>query len=316
MKSDKKLELANAIGSKNVSDFMPSMKALRSFRFAITALCMGAMGFSAHAERLPAPVVTASALPAPRLVEQPSPDYVAAATRWKSSLSAFADSDKTLAPGTDGVLFVGSSTIRFWTHLAQDFRQLPVVINRGFGGSTMADCSLFTGELVTRYRPRHVLVYAGDNDLAEGRTPLQVMESFAHFATTVRAALPDTRISYISIKPSPSREPLLPKIRETNNIIAAYIRTLGNSEYIDIFTPMLGADGRPRQELFLADRLHMNETGYRLWQTVISSHVMEGRALAGVSTTVPILAATETVSAPALMPAAAPAAPPLPVRKP
>lgn len=295
MKSDKKLELANAIRSKNVSDFMPSMKALRSFRFAIVALCMGATGFAARAERLPAPFVATTELPAPRLVE-PSPDYVAAVTRWKSSLSAFADSDKNLAPGTDGVLFVGSSTIRFWTHLAQDFRQLPVVINRGFGGSTMADCSLFTGELVTRYKPRHVLVYAGDNDLAEGRTPLQVMESFAHFATTVRAALPDTRISYISIKPSPSRESLLPKIRETNSIIAAYIRTLGNSEYIDIFTPMLGTDGRPRQELFLADRLHMNETGYRLWQTVISSHVMEGRALAGVSSTVPVLAATETAS--------------------
>ena len=304
MKSDKKPELANAIRSKNVSDFMPFMKALRSFRFAITALCMGAVGFSVHAERLPAPVVTTTALPAPRLVK-PSPDYVAAVTRWKSSLSAFADADKNLAPGTDGVLFVGSSTIRFWTHLAQDFRQLPVVINRGFGGSTMADCSLFTGELVTRYKPRHVLVYAGDNDLAEGRTPLQVMESFAHFATTVRAALPDTRISYISVKPSPSRESLLPKIRETNNIIAAYIRTLGNSEYIDIFTPMLGADGRPRQELFLADKLHMNETGYRLWQTVISSHVLEGRALAGVSSTVPVLAATETASTP-----------PPPVRKP
>ena len=292
---------------------MVPMTALRPVRFAIAALCMGVLGFGAQAERLPAPALQAPALLSPRLIEQPSPEYAAAVTRWKSSLSAFADADKTLAPGTDGVLFVGSSTIRFWTHLAQDFRQLPVVINRGFGGSTMADCSLFTGELVTRYKPRHVLVYAGDNDLAEGRTPLQVMESFAHFASTVRAALPDTRISYISVKPSPSREALLPKIRETNNIIAAYIRTLGNSEYIDIYTPMLGADGRPRPELFLADKLHMNETGYRLWQTVISSHVMEGRTLAGVSSTAPVLTTTETTAAPA-SPAAPVAA--LPIRKP
>ncbi|MGJ7542798.1 SGNH/GDSL hydrolase family protein [Variovorax sp. LT1R16] len=212
---------------------------------------------------------------APQALPSPStsPDYLAALNRWRASLSAFATADKEKLPATDGVLFVGSSTIRMWTHLAQDFRQSPVVINRGFGGSTMADCSLFTQELVVRYRPRHVLVYAGDNDLAEGRTPLQVLESFAQFANTVRETLPEARISYISIKPSPSREALMPKIRTTNDIIAAYVRTMANAEYIDIFTPMLGADGRPRAELFLGDRLHMNETGYRLWQSVISAHM-------------------------------------------
>jgi len=124
-----------------------------------------------------------------------------------------------------------------------------------------------------RYKPRHVLVYAGDNDLAEGRTPLQVLESFASFANTVRSELPGTRISYISIKPSPSREALMPKMRETNNIISAYLRTVPNSDFIDIYTPMIGPDNRARPELFLRDRLHMNEEGYRLWQSVIASHV-------------------------------------------
>ena len=290
------------------------MDSLRSIRCAVAILALGAVCLSAQAERL---VMSA----APPAADAPSPAYLAAVARWKGSLSAFADADKTLAPGTNGVLFVGSSTIRFWTHLAQDFRQLPVVINRGFGGSTMADCSLFVGELVVRYKPRHVLVYAGDNDLAEGRTPMQVLESFAYFSNTVRAALPDTRISYISVKPSPSREALLPKIRETNDIIAAYVKTLANSEYIDIFTPMLGADGRPRPELFLADRLHMNETGYRLWQTVISSHVTQDRTLAGVSSTVPALTTTEASAAipPAVSPSptlVAVPAPAGPVRKP
>ncbi|MGI4778455.1 MAG: SGNH/GDSL hydrolase family protein [Janthinobacterium lividum] len=258
------------------------MNAFRFVHLAVAVFCLGGAGFGAQAERLPAYQVTSPAA-------QPSAEYAAAVTRWKHSLSAFDDSDKALAPVSDGVLFVGSSTIRFWTHLAQDFGQIPVVINRGFGGSTMADCSLLTSELVLRYRPRHVLIYAGDNDLAEGRTPIQVMESFAHFAAVVRAELPDTRISYISIKPSPSREALMPKIRETNDIISAYVRTLGDSEYIDIFTPMLGADGRARQELFIADKLHMNEAGYRLWQTVISSHVTRGRALTGVSSTIPVV---------------------------
>jgi lysophospholipase L1-like esterase len=241
---------------------MSSMKKLLS----VLASTLFAMGMSAHAEPLAKTRAAVSA------------DYIAAATRWQGSLAAFDNADRQRLPNEGGVLFVGSSTIRFWTHLADDFRQSPVVINRGFGGSTMADCSLFTRELVVRYKPRHVLVYAGDNDLAEGRTPLQVLESFAQFANTVREALPDTRISFISVKPSPVREALLPKIRETNNIISAYVGTLANSEYIDIFTPMMGADNRPRADLFLGDRLHMNETGYRLWQSVITSHVAPAAA--------------------------------------
>ncbi|MFT4265859.1 MAG: GDSL-type esterase/lipase family protein, partial [Xenophilus sp.] len=150
----------------------------------------------------------------------------------------------------------------------------PVVINRGFGGSTMAECSLLARDLVVRYQPRHVLVYAGDNDLALGRTPMQVLEDFAHFTQTVRETLPATRISYLSIKPSPLREPLLPRIRETNHIIAAYVRTQHDIDYIDIFTPMMGEDGRPRAELFLPDRLHMNAGGYRLWHDAIASHLL------------------------------------------
>lgn len=203
----------------------------------------------------------------------PSPEYIAAHTRWKGSLDAFANADKERLPGNDGVLFVGSSTIRLWTNLAQDFRQVPVVINRGFGGSTLADCSLFARELVVRYKPKHVLVYAGDNDLAEGHSPLQVLESFARLVNTVRAELPDARISYISIKPSPSRQALLPKMREANNAIAAYVHRLPNSAFIDIFTPMLGADGQPRPELFVGDRLHLNEQGYRLWQSILLAHL-------------------------------------------
>lgn len=209
---------------------------------------------------------------------QSVPGTAAAQSRWQGEISAFANADKAGLPAADGVLFVGSSTIRMWSNIAQDFRQQPVVINRGFGGSTMAECSLFAHELVVRYKPRLVLVYAGDNDLAEGRTPLQILESFANFTNTVRAELPDTRIAYISVKPSPSREKLIPQIRETNNVIAAYLNRLPNSEYIDVFTPMMGADGRPRGELFRGDQLHMNDEGYRLWQSVIAQHLPDPTA--------------------------------------
>ncbi|MGJ7508053.1 SGNH/GDSL hydrolase family protein [Variovorax sp. GT1P44] len=214
---------------------------------------------------------------------QSVPGNDAAQSRWQGEFNAFASADKAGLPAADGVLFVGSSTIRMWPNIAQDFRQQPVVINRGFGGSTMAECSRFAHDLVVRYKPRLVLVYAGDNDLAEGRTPLQVLESFAQFTNTVRAELPNTRIAYISVKPSPSREKLLPQIHETNNVIAAYLNRLPNSEYIDVFTPMMGADGRPRRELFRGDQLHMNDEGYRLWQSVIAQRLADPATRADAS---------------------------------
>lgn len=193
--------------------------------------------------------------------------------RWKSSMAAFAAADREKAPAANGTLFVGSSTIRMWSHLAQDFRDLPV-INRGFGGSTMADCHYFVKQLVVQYKPRQVLVYAGDNDLAVGRTPAQVLDSFKGFVETVRRELPDTRIAYISIKPSPSRESLMPKVREANTLLAQYVRSLPNAAYIDIFHPMLDGAGAIRADLFGPDRLHMNELGYALWQSVIRPYVL------------------------------------------
>jgi len=199
--------------------------------------------------------------------------------RWQSTLDAFAQTDRAQHPADDGVLFVGSSTIRLWSSLSQDFRQVPVIINRGFGGSTMRDCNALVRELVLQYKPRQVMVYAGDNDLAEGRAPEDVLASLQQFVRQVRAELPGTRISYISIKPSPERAALLPKVRQANALIAGYVQSVPAMRYIDIFTPMLDAQGQPRAELFGADRLHLNEAGYRLWQSVIAADLSSAPAL-------------------------------------
>ncbi|MES2414740.1 MAG: SGNH/GDSL hydrolase family protein [Pseudomonadota bacterium] len=200
--------------------------------------------------------------------------------RWQSALSAFSKADRERQPVSDAVLFVGSSTIRLWSNLSDDFRQVPVIINRGFGGSTMADCNSLVRELVTQYKPRQVLVYAGDNDLAEGRSPEEVLKSFSDFVRSVRSELPVTRIAYISIKPSPLRASLMPAARKTNALISAFIRTQPEFiSYIDVFNPMLNEQGQPRAELFLGDRLHMNAAGYQLWQSVIVSHLPAPQAL-------------------------------------
>ena len=196
-----------------------------------------------------------------------------AATPWEDTFAAFAAADRRSPPPEGGVVFVGSSSIRMWNDLETQFGAREVVLKRGFGGSKLSDCVQNLGRLVIRYRPRLVLVYAGDNDLAAGSTPHEVLRRFTAFVDGVHRELPQTRIDYISIKPSPARSALLPQIRETNALIHAYVTQRSDLGYIDVFTPMLDGEGQPRGELFRADALHLNTAGYTLWRGVIAPYV-------------------------------------------
>lgn len=195
-------------------------------------------------------------------------------TRWQASFDAFAEADRANAPAPGGVVFVGSSSIRLWDDLESQFDLGGLgIVKRGFGGSRMADCRQYVSKLVLPYKPQIVVVYAGDNDLAEGRTPQQIRDDFIGFVEGVRKALPQTRIAYLSIKPSPLRASLLPAVRHANALIADYAATMPNLDYIDVFTKMLDAEGRPRADLYGADSLHLNATGYALWKSVIGQHL-------------------------------------------
>ena len=189
-------------------------------------------------------------------------------TRWEADIAAFerADSGVRHAPGA--VVFVGSSSIRMWDTLAADFPDVPT-INRGFGGSRVRDSTWYADRIVTNYRPGAVVFYAGDNDLVEGRSPRQVRDDFVDFVAAVRRRVPDARIGFIAIKPSPSRQALLPQMRQANELVRAYAQATPGVDYLDVFTPMLDADGHPRRELFLADMLHMNRLGYEIWIDVV-----------------------------------------------
>ncbi|MEJ7929258.1 SGNH/GDSL hydrolase family protein [Ramlibacter sp. AN1015] len=217
--------------------------------------------------------------------------------RWGADLAAFDLADRASRPPPGGVLFLGSSSIRLWSSLQQDFSAAPVVINRGFGGSTMADCHALARQLVLPYRPRQVLVYAGDNDLAEGRTPHEVRDSFAAFVESVRAELPDARIDFIAVKPSPARAHLLPLAREANALVAEWAARVPNTGFIDIFGPMLDAQGAPRAELFSADRLHLNAAGYALWRSVIASYLQPASSLTAAAPTTAAAAAEAATGA-------------------
>jgi len=204
---------------------------------------------------------------------EPAAATLAPPPKWDAAFAAFAADDVAHPHPAGGVLFVGSSSIRLWSNLEDQFKDLPVVIKRGFGGSQLSDCVKNLSRLVLRYRPHTVLVYAGDNDLAAGTAPQEVLHRFTAFVDGVHRELPQTRIVYISIKPSPSRIRLLSKIRETNTLIEDYADDADEVDYIDVFTPMLDASGQPRAELFRDDALHLNAQGYALWKRIIGPHV-------------------------------------------
>jgi lysophospholipase L1-like esterase len=195
----------------------------------------------------------------------------AGAASFEENIAAFAAADREHAPPTGGILFVGSSSIRLWNDLEKQFG--PSIIKRAVGGSKMSDCTRYLDRLVFPYKPRQVVVYAGDNDLAEGIPPEDILISFQKFVDGVQRELPSTRISYISIKPSPARARLIPKIRETNHLIQNYTALHEKLDFIEVFKAMLDSEGQPRADLFRADALHLNEAGYTLWRKIIAQHV-------------------------------------------
>ena len=195
---------------------------------------------------------------------------------FEKDIRAFEAADKTQAPPRGAVLFVGSSSIRMWKTLEKDFPDL-TVINRGFGGSTIRDSIRYAHRIVVPYEPKRIVLYAGDNDIAQGKTAEQVLGDFKEFVATVRAKLPGARIDFVAIKPSIRRWGMVDQMREANRLVREYAAVEKNLGYIDIFTPMLGDDGMPRKELFIEDGLHLNGKGYELWTKVVGEALREGR---------------------------------------
>lgn len=190
--------------------------------------------------------------------------------KWSSEIAAFTKADRVKFPAPGGVVFIGSSSIRMWPDLARDFPGVNV-IQRGFGGSELGDVVYRAPRLVVAYRPRLVVLYAGDNDLANGRAPEQVFNDFLSFVDVVHKSLPRTKIVWLAIKPSWARVALLEKMRLANGLVRGYIKRHPGLTYVDTFTPMLSPSGQPRMELLNpADSLHLNAAGYKLWRHLLA----------------------------------------------
>lgn len=191
----------------------------------------------------------------------------APADRWEKAIAAFEAADKMSPPQKGGIVFVGSSTIRFWD-TATYFPDL-AIINRGFGGSEMADAVKYVDRIVIPYEPRLVVIYSGDNDISLGASSEDVAIQFEKFTRAVHARLPQTRILLIAVKPSILRWTQIDRMRRSNEILRAYCERDDRLAYIDFDTLMLGWDDRPRRELFVEDGLHLSPQGYQLWTTVL-----------------------------------------------
>jgi lysophospholipase L1-like esterase len=191
---------------------------------------------------------------------------LAQADPWAKELAAFEAQDRK-DPRVGGVVFVGSSSIRLWD-LGRSFPGLNA-LNRGFGGSEIMDSVNHVDLLVIRHKPRTVVFYAGDNDLAAGKSPQMVADAFKAFVDKVRAALPGTKIAFIGVKPSIQRWALIAQIRKANQLIREYCDADDRLGFVDVDGPMLGWDAKPRRDLFVADGLHLSPRGYALWTTLV-----------------------------------------------
>lgn len=173
-------------------------------------------------------------------------------------------------PQQGKMIFYGSSSIRLWNSLEQDFKGEPVS-NVGFGGSTLAACGFFFERLIVPRNPRSLVVYAGDNDLGDGQSVESVIASLNLLVAKIDRLLAPIPLAFISIKPSPARVHLTETIRRTNAMIEPIVTARRSSCFVDVFDPMLGPDGLPRKELYAEDGLHLSPAGYQLWAQEIRS---------------------------------------------
>ena len=191
---------------------------------------------------------------------------------FADEIAGFRQEDSVSFPGKGRILFVGSSSFRLWKDLQNDFPHLEI-INRGFGGSTLDDVLLYKNEIIKPYAPRQVVIYCGENDLANGTSPEKVTANFVELFGFIRGNFPKADIIFVSIKPSPSRKHILDNVRKANDAIRQFMAKQKRATFVDVFSPMLDSKGDFREELFIEDRLHMNRKGYDIWKQALKPYL-------------------------------------------
>jgi len=195
--------------------------------------------------------------------------------QYAGDIAAFKKADSSIVLKEHPIVFAGSSSFTKWTDVQQYFPD-KFIINRGFGGSTLQDVLYYANDVILKYLPKQVVIYCGENDLAysDSVTPLMVLERFKLLFNKIRQQLPRVSIAFISIKPSISRERLMPEIETANQLIKKYLTRKKRTAFINVYNAMLGEDGKPLPDIFIADKLHMNAKGYAIWQKIIEPYLL------------------------------------------
>ena len=190
-------------------------------------------------------------------------------------IKAFRRADSITAPAKDAILLIGSSSFTNWKNVATYFPN-HTIINRGFGGSSLPHMTLYADDIIFKYNPKQIIIYCGENDLTGGPsiTADTVFERVKKLHQLIRARYKKVTISYISMKPSPSREKYLETMQKSNRLIKTFMEQQKKSNYIDVYNSMLDDNGNILTHIFLSDKLHMNAEGYKIWQGIIAPYLV------------------------------------------
>ena len=191
-------------------------------------------------------------------------------------IQAFKKQDSDSFPPKNAILFIGSSSFTMWKDVQQYFPSYRI-INRGFGGSSLPDVIRYANDIILPYQPKQIVIYFGENDLAASDTVTAklVFNRFKQLFTIIRNRYPKVKVTYVSMKPSPSRQLLLSKMINGNELIKKYLSSKKRTSYVDVYKEMIDDEGKPRPDLFLDDNLHMNKTGYAIWHKFIEPHLLK-----------------------------------------
>jgi lysophospholipase L1-like esterase len=194
---------------------------------------------------------------------------------FADEIAAFKKQDSLHPVSANSILFIGSSSFRMWTDVQQAFPKYPI-INRGFGGSTLADVIYYANDIIFPYHPKQIIIYCGENDLAsdDSINSMIVFKRFQTLFNMIREKLPNTSFVFVSIKPSPSRTRLLDEMQNANALIKAFLAGQSNTGYVDVFNRMI-KKGKITEELFREDKLHMTEKGYAIWRKAIKPYLLK-----------------------------------------
>ncbi len=192
--------------------------------------------------------------------------------RFNAEIEVIKNKEFAIDQEKEVVVFTGSSSIRMWTDVQNYYPQINA-INTGFGGSHFTDLIHYKDQLISRFNPDRIFIYEGDNDTDSDKTPEEILAAAAYLYGQLRAEFPEAKLYFISPKPSIARWHLQEKYMMVNSLLKQFCEFDKNLTFVDVWSPMIGDDGKPLPDVFIEDNLHMNEKGYSIWGKVIGEYL-------------------------------------------